>query len=257
VEEVSTRQGIDPSTAALVAGGGSSGFNCAAIARRLRCPAVVLPDIAAGLSAAGGLLADLTAEARETFPVSTTGFDFGGVNAVLERLARRSRAFLEGPAAGAESSTIELFAEARYPDQVWELEVPVKTATFASQVDVEALRADFHATHRDSFAVADEGSPVELITWGSRARGRIRVGPENPMREDRAAITAMEPRPARRRPAYLAGTWVDAAIYVRGELAAGSRLSGPAIIESGSTTVVVPGGSSVTRGHTDSLLMSP
>ena len=257
VEEVSVRQGVDPSTAALVAGGGSSGFNCAAIARRLRCPVVVLPEMAAGLSAAGGLLADLTAEARETFPVSTAAFDFDGVNAVLGRLDRRSREFLDGPASSALSSTVELFAEARYPDQVWELEVPVTAAAFTGQGDVDALLADFHATHRDSFAVADEASPVEVITWGSRARGRIRAGDESAARGRAAGPAATEVLSSRRRRVFLDGGWVDAAVHVRGDLPTGSRLSGPAIIESRSTTVVVPAGSSVAGGRTASLLMSP
>jgi N-methylhydantoinase A len=256
VEEVSVRQGIDPATAALVAGGGSSGFNCAAIARRLRCPMVVLPEIAAGLSAAGGLLADLTAEARETFPVSTAGFDLDGANAVLARLQARSREFLDGPAAGALDSAVELFAEARYPDQVWELEVPVRAAGFSGRSDVEALRADFHSTHRDAFAVADEASPVEVITWGARARGRIR---------DAARLTASELangevrelQPAIRRRVFLDGDWTEGAVYLRGDIPAGGRLSGPAIIESPSTTVVVPAGASVVRGRTDSLLMTP
>jgi N-methylhydantoinase A len=256
VEEVSVRQGIDPSTAALVAGGGSSGFNCAAIARRLRCPVVVLPEMAAGLSAAGGLLADLTAEARETFPVSTAEFDLDGVNSVLERLQLRSSDFLGGPAAAALSTAIEFFAEARYPDQVWELEVPVRNASFASQADIDALRADFHATHRDSFAVADEASPVEVITWGSRARGRIRASAESTALDQPAARTAEAPASKRRR-LFLDGEWVDGAIYVRGDLPAGSRLNGPAIIESDSTTIVVPTGASVVAGKTDSLLMTP
>src|SRR5439155_2859965 len=174
VEEVSVRQGIAPATAVLVAGGGSSGFNCTAIARRLGCPLVVLPEIAAGLSAAGGLLADLTSEVRETFPVSTASFDFDAVNSVLARLTERCEDFLAGPAAGSLSLSVEYFAEAKYPDQVWELEVHLRHRQFSTGEDVESLRTDFHAAHRESFAVADVDAPVEVITWGARARGQIR-----------------------------------------------------------------------------------
>jgi len=255
VEEVSVRQGVDPATAALVAGGGSSGFNCAAIARRLRCPVVVLPEMAAGLSAAGGLLADLTAEARETFPASTVNFDFDGVNRALESLDRRARDFLAGPAAGSRSSEAEFFAEARYPDQVWELEIPVH-GRFAGAADVERMRADFHAAHRDSFAVADERSAVEVVTWGVRARGRIsaveHVNGSGPIRRDRPAL-----RPAAQRRAFFENSWVETGVYARDEIPDGGRVEGPAIVQSPSTTIVVPAGSSVTRGSLGSLLMTP
>ena len=256
VEEVSVRQGVDPSSAVLVAGGGSSGFNCAAIARRLGCPLVVLPEIAAGLSAAGGLLADLTSEVRETFPATTREFNFEGVNAVLARLCRRCDEFLAGPAAGALSSTVEFFAEARYPDQVWELEMPVRQQAFHTEADVEVLRTDFHGVHRDSFAVADEGSSVEIITWGARARGRISHD-STPHRGRGTPEAACEtPAPARRR-VFVGGGWLSAAIYQREALPLAVRLGGPAIIESASTTVVVPDGAAVVRGPLGSLLMRP
>jgi N-methylhydantoinase A len=252
VEEVSVRQGVDPSTAVLVAGGGSSGFNCAAIARRLGCPLVVLPEVAAGLSAAGGLLADLMLEVRETMPVSSDDFDVGSVNAVLGRLQTRCDEFLAGPAASAISSAVELFAEARYPDQVWELEVPLTHKAFHSDDDVARLRSDFHAAHRDSFAVADEASSIEVITWGARAIGRIK--------DQFAARKEMQPSSLEQaipswRQVFLGGAWLDGAIYQRLQLPGAVRLAGPAIIESPSTTVVVPEGASVERGPLGSLLM--
>jgi len=256
VEEVSVRQGVDPATAAFVAGGGSSGFNCAAIARRLRCPVVVLPEVAAGLSAAGGLLADLTSEARETLPASTINFDFQGVNGALERLAGRARHFLEGPAASSVSSAVEFFAEARYPDQVWELEVPVHADRFAGPADVERLRSDFHTAHRDSFAVADDRSAVEIVTWGVRARGRIRKVAEGNGSEPAMAGGVALRSPVRRN-VFFENRWVDAGVYARGEIHDGGRVDGPAIVQSPSTTIVIPAGSSVHRGSLGSLLMTP
>jgi len=259
VEEVSVRQGIAPSTAALIAGGGSAGFNCAAIARRLGCPLVVLPEIAPGLSAAGGLLADLTSEARETYPVSTASFDYDGVNDVLRRLRARCDDFLAGPAAGSLSSSVEYFVEAKYPDQVWELEVPLQRGHFAAAEDVDSLRVDFHNTHRDSFAVADLEAPVEVITWGARARGRIRQSLE----EDPATVRTGSPNDSHEggageaRPVFFDGEWTPSRVYRLEALPRDARLEGPAIIESSSTTIVLPPGASLLRGRLGSLLISP
>jgi N-methylhydantoinase A len=255
VEEVSVRQGVAPASAVMVAGGGSSGFNCVAIARRVRCPIVLIPEIAAGLSAAGALLSELTSETRETLPVTTAKFDTERVNALLARLKRRCQDFLNGPAAGSLTSSIDFFAEARYPDQVWELEVPLRSGTFGSPDDVERFRQDFHAAHRESFAVADEKSQVEIITWGARARGSLRAlrpAVDHPPAPDRQA-----PRPAGSRPAFFAGRWVDCGFYSLEGLPAMAGLRGPAIIESPSTTIVLPEGASLIRGKLGSLLISP
>jgi N-methylhydantoinase A len=255
VEEVSVRQGVAPAGAALIAGGGSSGFNCVAIARRVRSPVVLVPEIAAGLSAAGALLSELTSEVRETLPVTTARFDLERVNTVLARLKRRCDDFLNGPAAGSHRTSIEFFAEARYPDQVWELEVPLRGAAFTSPADIETLRQDFHSTHRETFAVADERSSVEVITWGARARATLR-GESPPVGADNGQPTPA-PSAVTARPAYFGSRWVQCDAYQLEALPLLASLSGPAIIESSSTTVVLPEGAGLIRSTLGSLLINP
>ncbi len=256
VEEVSVRQGVAPSSAALVAGGGSSGFNCVAIARRVRAPIVVIPEIAAGLSAAGALLSELTSEVRETLPVTTARFDAERVNAVLARLRARCQDFLDGPAAGATTTSIEFFAEARYPDQVWELEVPLRRDRFEKPGDVETLRQDFHSTHRETFAVADERSAVEIITWGARARAALNTATprprDRPANEGRAAAQAHATRSV-----FFDGAWGQCDVFALEDLPLQVTLAGPAIVESPSTTIVLPAGAALTRGTLGSLLINP
>ena len=53
IEDVTANRGVDPAGAVLVGGGGSSGFNVVAIARRLGCGRIVIPSTGATLSAAG------------------------------------------------------------------------------------------------------------------------------------------------------------------------------------------------------------
>jgi len=139
---------------------------------------------------------------------------------------------------------------------VWELEVPVRQHAFHTEADLEVLRTDFHGVHRDSFAVADEGSSVEIITWGARARGRISHESTPHWGRGTPAAAGETPAPARRR-VFVGGGWLSAAIYQREGLPRAVRLGGPAIIESASTTVVVPDGATVVRGPLGSLLMRP
>jgi len=254
VEEVSTRQGIAPASAVLVAGGGAAGFNCVAIARRVGAALVVVPEIAAGMSAAGALLSDLMTEFRETFPVSTTRFDVAGVNDVLSRLQSRSEEFLRGAASGSAATSVEFFVEARYPDQVWEIEMPLTRTRFATDSDIHALRNDFHRLHREFFAVSDEDSEVEVIGFGARARGHLTTTQGNNGTSATGGSQLRSPVPRR---AYFGRDWIDCPVYELSSLQLDARINGPAIVESPSTTIVLPEGSQVFRGGSGSLLINP
>src|SRR5439155_6878992 len=122
IEEITLNQGIDPRSAVLVGGGGAAGLNSVAIARRLDCPRVIIPELGAVLSAAGALMSELTADFATTLRTTTAEFAHEEVNRVLGELQERCRSFLEGPGAGSIDWRIEYSAEARYPHQIWELD---------------------------------------------------------------------------------------------------------------------------------------
>ena len=97
IEDVTINQGIDPRGAVLVGGGGAAGLNAVAIARRLGCRKVVIPDTGAALSAAGGLLSDLSTDVAALFVTNCSSFDFDGVNRVLADLGDKCRGLCRGP----------------------------------------------------------------------------------------------------------------------------------------------------------------
>ena len=172
IEEITVNQGIDPRGSVLVGGGGAAGLNAGALARRLRCAVATIPDVAAALSAAGALISDLRTEHSATCFASSGSFDFDKVNSVLADLERQCQAFISGPGARSHEQAIEYTAEARYPFQIWEIEVPLRTARFDSAADLERLVEDFHAMHQDIFAIADHGSPIEVVAWRANVRCR-------------------------------------------------------------------------------------
>jgi N-methylhydantoinase A len=48
----------------------------------------------------------------------------------------------------------EWTVEARYPDQAWEIEVPLRRSRFDHPEDIATFVEDFHATHQNIFASA-------------------------------------------------------------------------------------------------------
>src|SRR5204863_8213569 len=101
----------------------------------------------AALSAAGALMSELGAEYARLLFVTSARFDFAAVNQVLDELGAQCRAFIEGPGSGALQSTIEYAVEARYPHQIWEIEVALPSDRFDDEADRKALVDAFHAAH--------------------------------------------------------------------------------------------------------------
>lgn len=250
IEEITTNQGIDPRDAVLVGGGGAAGLNAVAIARRLGCPGIVIPHVGAVLSAAGALLSDLVAEFGAHRLTTSDDFDFDGVNRVLDELHEGAREFMAGPGAGSTETAVQVTAEARYPHQIWELDVPVPVARFSSPADVDALRLAFHDVHQEVFAIHDPDSPIEVVGWRVRVSGRQAGGEPPPPRAGSAGALSS-------RSAYFPGGRIDTLVRHFDALESGVAIDGPLLVESPVTTVVVDPGATVTRKESGSLLLAP
>ena len=143
--------------------------------------------------------------------------------------------------------------EARYPQQTWEIEVPLRAARFDDLRQVQQLVEDFHALHRELYAVDDPTSSVELVTW--RVRVHCRLEMTNGLQL--AGRSASESAPAHRA-IYLRGVGcTSAGVWRLGQLPAGRQIEGPAIVESDFTTVVIDDGAVARRLESGSLLITP
>ena len=253
IMDITVNQGIDPREAMLIGGGGAAGLNSIAIARRLGCPRVIIPEVGAALSAAGAMMSDLTSQYRRTFFTTSEAFDRDAVNRLLDQLEASCQSFIDGPGAGAIESSIEFFAEARYPEQVWEIEVPIAGKRFDGDDDVAALVAAFHDAHQDIFAINDPESGIEVVGWTATVKCRLRESESGSLL---AADVAADL--AGTRQAYFSGDgFVDATVRRFETMAVGEKLAGPAIVESPFTTVVVDPGATAERRASGSLSIDP
>lgn len=251
IEEITINQGIDPQSAVLIGGGGAAGLNAIAVARRLGCAEVVIPEVGAALSAAGALMSDLSAEFATMSFTTSERFAADTINQILAALARQCQAFIDGPGAGSLEQTVEYAVEARYPHQIWEIEVPLRVAQFGGQGDLAGLVADFHAAHHELFEISDPNSGIELVTWRARVGCRLRHGAT-----ERLVAGAQEIDLDTRRQVYFAGHgWVDAAVRRFEAVSETEPLAGPAIVESSFTTVVVDPGARARRTASGSLVI--
>ena len=253
IEDITVNQGIDPREAAIVGGGGAAGLNAVAIARRLGCAQVILPEVAAALSAHGALISELRAEYSGTLYTSTGGFDFNGVNALLEELEDKCRAFIEGPGAGSLEQVVEFTAEARYPSQIWEIEVPLRSDRLEDEQALAGFIEDFHKTHEALFTFADSESTIETVGWRANVRCRLRDSINLSVES-----AGSGPEIAHSRSVYFPDTgFVEARVVHFDGMGPGETVDGPAIIESSFTTVVIDPGAKAERRPSGSLLITP
>jgi len=249
--DITVNQGIDPAAAVLIAGGGAAGLNSTMIGRRLGCAAVLVPSLGAALSAAGALMSELTQLYRATRFVTTEAFDFGAANDVLRQLQQRGERFIA--TAGLGEGRVERAVEARYANQVWEIEVPLTMDRFADEADVARFVDAFHAAHEAVFAIRDQHSPVEIVGWTVRAACRL-SGRSDLGLAGGGPGYALPPT----RRAYFGGTgFVEATLHDFDRLTAGQSVAGPAIVESPFTTIVIDPGAGARKLASGSLLIEP
>jgi N-methylhydantoinase A len=242
IKDITINQGIDPRESLLVAGGGAAGLNIVPIARELGCRQVLVPRTAGALSACGGhQYSDIVSEFTQSAFAFTGDFPFDTVNRVLDDItASMERLEAELRERGLTRFKREYFVEARYPYQVWELDVALPHGRFDGQADLDAMIEAFHREHERVFAVKEPGQQVECVYW----RGRVTAALTGPPLSKTAAHAAALSAPRSRRPVFFAGHRdLETPRYHGESLTPGMTLEGPAIIDEPTTTIVVYPGS--------------
>lgn len=235
INEITVNAGIDPRERLVVAGGGASSLNIVPIATELGCPQVLVPRLASTLSAAGAHEADVMTEFHASEFLDTAAFDVERANSALGSLDREMDRFLRG----LNSSSLvgfekQFFAEARYPSQVWELEVPLPAGRVTDGAYVEEIAARFHEAHERLYASRQDDSHLEIPYLKGRVVARLaKVEPP------RLALDGSAPAERCRATARFDGETVETPRYRGEQMSCGAAVEGPAIVDLESTTIVV------------------
>jgi N-methylhydantoinase A len=253
IRDITINEGLDPRGAVLVAGGGAGGMTVGRIAEALGATRILVPRTAGALSACGGLFSDIVSEYSISRRADTDRFDADSVNAGLAALDEQMDEFFRGLDTPAPMRSKEFFVEARYPYQVWELEVPLQGGRFDGAQDIDGMVDAFHEVHERVFAVSEPGQHIECIYWKGRATAEL----PKPRLPRPPADGADAPPLSTTRPAWFGGdTAHDTQRHFGADLTPGHVLTGPAVIEEPTTTVVVYPGWRATVTPTGDYLMT-
>jgi N-methylhydantoinase A len=204
------------------------------------------PRTAGGLSAAGGIFSDIVSEYSGSRYTTTQDFDFAGVNKLLAALKKQAEGFFARNKIDKAHQEIEVYLEAHYPFQVYELPVNI-TKSLDENFEmtpkgVKEIEQAFHKEHLRTFSIKDD-TYIECVSWRVKAIGK----------HEREAVLPTAELPENRDLAYEEGLSSSfrkvyfkeyddlkmTPIFHGDRLYYGIVVHGPAIIEEPTTTIVV------------------
>jgi N-methylhydantoinase A len=235
---MSVERGIDPRGFALMPFGGAGPLHATALARELGISRVLCPRASGVLCALGLAAAAPRRDAARTLMLN-------GGSLSPERLSRERETLIAEASAALPSSPcrVRVRNELRYRGQSFELPIdeeleprapaPALAGAPPAGLDPEALRTAFERAHKLRYGYQDDSAAVELVNmrvsvWGPSPSLRPRVGGRRaPVADVRPIVFDAEP---------------VAASVLRGELAPGTRVSGPALCALPEATLLVSPG---------------
>ena len=231
VRLVSVRRGVDPRRFALFAFGGAAGLHATDIARQLGLARVIVPRVAAVLSAWGMLATDLRFEVSKSHIGDARALDGAEVKHLFQDMEadgmRRLRASFAGPAKASRA------VDMRYGEQVFEITVPLHDVDWTLADPLPQIVERFHRRHEALYTYAMPDQESVLVNARVTVSGILEEVPREP-----SLPPGPPAAPQGERRLYL-DDWVMAPVYRFDTLSPGQQIAGPAVLESAMTTVLL------------------
>ena len=237
---VSLQRGHDPRDFVLFAFGGAGPLHAVALARELALPKVLVPARPGITSALGCLVADVRHDFVKTVNQDLLRMDVAQGRAILAAQIAEGRALLASEGVEVETVTVHHEADMQFIGQTHVLTVPIAGTDFGR----DDLRLAFEKAYWERFEVELKQMRAQVVNLRTAVIGRRRPVSLAGLMTREVGRVSLPATPPRRR-VWFEGGWVDTPVYRREQLAAGTELTGPAIVEQLDTTTVIEPGDGV------------
>jgi N-methylhydantoinase A/oxoprolinase/acetone carboxylase beta subunit len=241
----------------LVAFGGAGPLHAYGVAERLGLPVVVFPRNAGVLSAAGLLTAPLAFEFTRSYPVDLEALDLSMANRLLSELEGQGQGLLAASGLTA-AVNIERTVDMCYSGQRYEVATPLPEPPLTAD-SVGELKAAFDRTYEETYGRRLTLLPASCLTWRVLASGpapdhwwrtlpaqsRTSVATSHSRRHGSGVTTAFLPGHGQ----------VQCQIHFREDMTPGTNITGPALVEDGSSTIALPPNANGTIDSWGNLIM--
>ncbi|MCW3063241.1 MAG: N-methylhydantoinase A/acetone carboxylase, beta subunit [Solirubrobacterales bacterium] len=233
---LTVRRGFDPREFALVAAGGAGPVHAAALADDLGVPLVIVPHDASVLCASGILITDFKHHYVRTLFGKQPPPGPDDIEQVFRALEAEADAQLAAEGVDGETVRFRRLAEVRYVGQLHAIDVAFPERAAISAAVLDRLEEDFHPAHRERYGHALHGTETEILNVRLEARGRAWDDGNDGLARGRGGNGAAPPT----RPAWFDGGFVETPVLDAVGLHPGAVVTGPALVELPTSTIVVP-----------------
>ena len=250
IKKISVQRGYDVTRYALNTFGGAGGQHACQVADALGIATVLIHPFSSLLSAYGMGLADIRATRQQAIDEPFGEGALASIGAIGRRLGGEARDEVVGQGIPAPAVRVHLSAHLRYAGTDTALAVNAGTLSAAGQsadlathlathlATLGEMKSAFESAHQARFGFVDQSKQLMVEAIAVEAVGGSTKFAEPVL----PPATGPLPRPERTTRFYSGGSWHEAAIHTRAQLAPGHEVVGPAIVIEPHQTIVVEDG---------------
>ncbi len=222
---ISVERGFDPSDFNLFSFGGAGGLHAVELARRVGIPRVIISKYASTMSAFGMLASDVIKDYVKTIMLPGTAA-YEAIGELLSSLISMGVSDLIAEGISISNIEIQPSLDIRYSGQSYELNVPF-TDNFIS---------NFHSAHNLAYGYSYLDKSIDIVNLRVRAVGKV---PKLKLPRINTPRSTDNPAPIGSRKVYLSETATSLSIYNYDSLVPDMELTGPILIVSPDTTILI------------------
>jgi N-methylhydantoinase A len=232
IREITVERGKDPREFSILAFGGAGPMIAPLLAREMGISEMIVPQAPAAFSAWGMLMSDLVTDFSQTDIRLLTSDNFDALEEVFIDLNAKGQESLTMQSVPAGSQELHRSLECRYLGQEHTLEIPLEPGD--AMDDVRHRFDDLHQT-RYGHSTSDA---VQIVTLRVRAVGRMQK-PAPPKLPPASSPVSSAQSGVRQAFCFGRRRMLEFNVYRRSRVAPGHEISGPAIIDEGTSTTVI------------------
>lgn len=222
---ISIERGYDPRDFSLFSFGGAGGLHAVELARQMGIPKVIISKYASTLSAYGMLASDVIKDYVKTVMLPGTAAK-GLIDNTFSPLTDLGVTDLLSEGISSDRIVIQPSLDLRYTGQSYELNIPYS----------ENFIADFHTAHEFAYGYSYLEKSIEIVNLRVRATGKV-----TPIRLPQISKKSIGDKPAliEQHMVHLSESASSLPVYNYDDLVPGMQLTGPALIISSDTTILI------------------
>ncbi len=240
IRRVSVERGYDPRDFVLNCAGGATAAHITALAREMGIRKVLISKLASGLCAFGQIISDVKYNHMAPAPIRLEGAEAAAkLEALFNALEARGHDDLAGDGFAEEKISILRSLDMRYVGQVHECTVDIEPFE-VTEAALERLKAAFHARHEELYTYCEPNSAVEVVNVESAITGTVDKPARMKLEPGTGAHQAL--RGTREMIFNASGLAHETPVFDGALLGAGDLVTGPAVIQEVTTTIVIEPG---------------